>query len=102
MLAALLPSRLTSHFSRNSVSGTQRPKYANMLPRQAAPHSDACICSRIGVVILCFKESGAVLSPAPSEAPGGIYDRPVRNSVTGACLPISMTTRHSLLAREAK
>ena len=26
MLAALLPSRLTSHFSRSSPSGTQRPK----------------------------------------------------------------------------
>ena len=81
MLAALLPSRLTSHRSRSSVNGTQRPKWANTLPRQAAPHSVACICNRMGVVTLCFTESGAgfpplavrsgILVPYESEKRGG-------------------------------
>ena len=67
MLAALLPSRLTSHFSRSSVIGTQRPKYASTLPRQAAPHSDACICNTMGVAIRRLDVSVAALSLAPFE-----------------------------------
>jgi hypothetical protein len=47
-----------------------------MLPRQAAPHSDACICNRTGVITLRFGDSDAVLSPALLEALGGILGPP--------------------------
>ena len=42
------------------------------MPRQAAPHSDACICSRTGVVTFCFDTSEGASFPAPLGVRGGI------------------------------
>ena len=103
MLAALLPSRLTSHRSRNSLSGTQRPNQGPERFRGTRHHTptraSATQSAWLPFVSRSPMRPSRRLLRRRAAAP---YVRLMRNRATGGCLPSSMTIRHSLPAREAK